>query len=199
MASIDIEQIKSALQYGGARPCLFYAQISFDTGAVINSDITSQLYNLEWYCQASSLPKSTIGSVDVSYMGRKIKVAGNRTFSDWTVTVINDEDFALRKAFERWSANINTHIGNTRLTSSAPSSYKANGHIYQLSVTGEKIAHYVFSGIFPTEVGEIKTDWSTENSIETFDVTFACDYWTLTDINTNDNSTGGLYTTSELG
>ena len=140
-------------------------------------------------CIRDRLPASTVGSVDVGYFGRKIKLSGDRTFADWSVTVMNDEDFALRNAFEEWSNLMNTMVSN-RLSPAVAgpvgggslTSYKADMIVQQFAKDGPGdesgiLRQYVFVGAFPTNIGAIGLDWDTTNTVESFDVTFAYDYW----------------------
>ena len=116
--------------------------------------------------------------IEVPYFGRKIKVAGDRTFAEWTVTIINDEDFLIRNAMEQWSNSINSHAGNIReFGSASPLLYKSNAQITQFSKTGVPIREYTFNGMFPTEVSAIEMAWETTDAIEEFTVTFQYDFW----------------------
>jgi hypothetical protein len=107
-------------------------------------------------------------------------LAGQRIFDNWTVTVINDEDFKVRKALETWSYNINSYSGNIReFPTAAPSEYKARAEVIQFSKTGEELRTYVFEGIFPLALGPIELSWENGNAIEEFQCEFALDYWTV--------------------
>lgn len=127
--------------------------------------------------QAASLPGSIIESIDVPYFGRKIKVHGDRVFQDWAVTVMNDQDFAIRAIMEKWHNEINTIVSNKLSTDLAPLNYKATAEVTQYSPTGAVIRAYKFNGIFPTQIEAIPLDWNQTNSIEQFGVQFAVDYW----------------------
>jgi len=171
----SIDTIRAKLVGGGARPTLFSVQLNspFDTNLGINSP---------FMCKASSLPASTIGEFNIPYMGRMLKVAGDRSYGDWVVTIINDEDFAIRAALERWSNAIQGPVSNLRNSgaSSEISSYKADATITQYDKTGAAIYQYTFHGLFPKSIGEIELTWDTPDTIETFQTTFAYDYFTRT-------------------
>jgi hypothetical protein len=129
----------------------------------------------------------------VPYFGRTIKLAGDRSFADWSVTVMNDEDYIVRNMFEDWSNKINQLAGNRKLLSN--NSYKfSDALVTQFSKDGTPIRAYNFVGIFPVQVSNMALDWDNTNSIQTFDVTFAYDYWIpvqqagSTFINTGDSS-----------
>ena len=167
----SIENIKSQLVGGGARNALFKASFTYPDGV---GERSSQ--KLEFMCKASSgIPQSTITPIDVDYMGRKVKVAGSRpAFPDWTLTVINDEDFLIRNDLEKWMNFINGHVDNQQPVGLRE--YKTEGYLDQLSKDGSIIRRYTFKGIFPTNLAEIALDWSSEE-IQKFDVTFAIDWW----------------------
>lgn len=171
----SIQNIKSNLTGGGARSCLFEA--SFTIPQVLGPTSSQKL---QFLCKGTSIPESTISALDVDYMGRKVKVAGTRAaFADWTVSVLNDEDFAIRNDLEKWLNYMNGHVDNSQQV--ALTSYKTDGTLTQLSKDGSKLRTYTFKGIFPTSVGSIALDWSTD-SIETFDVTFAVDWWEVSGV-----------------
>lgn len=181
--------------FGLARPTLFKVELSFPTLI----DDTEQLKRRgSFLCQAAQLPASIVDAVEVGYFGRKIKVQGDRVFQDWTVTIMNDEDFNLRDAFEQWHNAINGIVSNT-LDEGAASivpgggglggSYKVEAFVTQFAKTGPgesdvnggvargAIKSYKFDGLFPTSIDAIQVDWNATNQYETFDVTFAYDWW----------------------
>ena len=99
-----ISDFKSRLSGGGARPNLFEVELAFPDAVAIANDV---LQKSRFLVKAAALPASTIAPVDIPFRGRILKVAGDRTFETWTVTVINDTDFAIRSAFEKWMNSIN--------------------------------------------------------------------------------------------
>jgi len=191
--AFKIQDIKTALEFGGARPSLFRVELDLPLaisggqilpqGGSQAADKTTFKNKLSFLCNAASLPSSTIAPIEVSYFGRKIKVAGNRTFPEWTLTIINDEDFALRNAFESWMGAINGHTTNLRNSgaTSTPDTYKVDGKVLQFGKADDQspIRKYQFQGLFPTEVSAIETNWATENEIESFTVTLQYDLWVL--------------------
>lgn len=169
--AFNINDIRSQLTYGGAKASLFQVQITNPVNGA--GDL-----KVPFMVQAAQLPESTLGTIEVPYFGRKVKIAGDRTFAEWTVTIINDEDFAIRNAMEQWMAAINSHQGNIR--QGGPSTYKSQAQIIQYSKSGEAIREYTFNGLFPTTVAPIAMDWNTTDDIERFDVTFQYDWWEVT-------------------
>jgi hypothetical protein len=145
---------------------------------------TSVAQKINFTCRASQIPASTVAAVDVPYFGRKVKVAGDRTFDDWSVTIINDEDYLVRVFMEAWSNALNTMQSNIRLaqaingpTGALGSGYKSNALVTAYGKNGTVIGAYDFVGIFPTQVSAMGMDWENTNAVQTFDVVFAYDYW----------------------
>jgi hypothetical protein len=169
--AFNVNEIRSQLTLGGARNSLFQVTIQNPANGV--ADI-----KVPFLVKAAQIPASTLGTIEVPYFGRKIRLAGDRTFADWTVTVINDEDFLIRNAMEQWSNQIQSLQGNLRTFGGAsPSLYKAQAQVTQFSKTGVPIRTYQFSGIYPSNIAPIELDWNATDTIEEFQVTFQYDYW----------------------
>jgi hypothetical protein len=164
-----INEFKSRLTYGGARPTLFQVQLSNPIAPLANIKIPFMV-------KTASLPSSTVGSIIVPWMGRQVKYGGDRQFEDWTVTVINDEDFQIRNALEAWSNNINTHVSNMR---ALPQNYKSDARVIQYGKDGRILRAYKFQGLFPINISDIPLAWEQQDTIEDFTVTFQYDVWTV--------------------
>lgn len=173
--AFNINEMRSQLTYGGARQNLFQVQIN-------NPANSSGDAKTRFMCQAAQLPGSDLGVIPVFYFGRQMKLAGDRTFAEWTVTIINDEDFLIRNAMEEWSNAINRLQRNVREINR----YKSQAQVTQFSKDGSRIRTYEFNGIFPSNISPIEMDWSTTDQIELFQVTFQYDYWTVGDSTTGD-------------
>ena len=172
-----ISQFKSALKGGGARPNLFEVELTtLPTGISWDAD------TFKYLCKAAAIPASNIAEIGVPFRGRTFKVAGDRTIDNWSVTIINDEDFKLRRAFESWTelvARLDNNLGATN-----PGAYMSNATVYQLgrgssvnSTTnaGEDssiLAAYQFIDIFPTNVSNIDLSYDSSDTIEEFTVEF---------------------------
>jgi len=170
--AFDINEMRSELSFGGARPTLFYVELTGPAEEGGNYRLAP------FHIRAASLPESTINPIEVPYYGRKIKVAGDRVFDMWNVTVMNDEDFPLRDNFEKWHNRINTVRSNLNtFSSSAPNNYKSTGVITQLGKTGNEVRKYRFNGLFPIQISPIEMDWEATDQIEMFNVTFAYDWY----------------------
>ena len=167
--AFNINEMRSQLQFGGARQNLFQVDISNPA----NSDGDRKT---RFMCQAAQLPGSDLGVIPVFYFGRQMKLAGDRTFAEWTVTIMNDEDFLIRNAMEEWSNQINRLQRNVREIGPG---YKSQATVTQFGKDGTKIRTYDFNGIFPSTISPIELDWSTTDQIELFQVTFQYDYWSV--------------------
>jgi hypothetical protein len=178
--AFNIQEIRSQLQLDGARPALFQVRLTNP----INS--TADI-KVPFMVKAASLPDWNMGVVEVGYFGRKIKVAGDRTFSEWNITVINDEDFQIRNALEQWNNSLNLLQGNYRgLASASPTLYKSTAQVIQYGKTMEPIREYTFNGVWPSNIAPIRVDWDAQNQIEEFDVTLQYDWYNVTSTITGD-------------
>lgn len=185
----NISAFKSnGLVYGGARPSLFNVFMSVPPGIGIDNVSVDKF---RFVCKTAELPESKIGAIEVPYFGRKIKVAGERTFADWGVTVLNDEDFSVRSMFESWSNALNRMVSNVRDPAIATEDYKVDLDIIQYGKDGSTIRAYQLIGAFPTTIGPISLNWETANAIEEFAVAFSYDYWVPL-VETSDKKAGGI-------
>ena len=169
MAILGVDDFKSKIRGGGARPNLFKATVNFPAYAGGDVELTS------FMCKGAQLPVSQMNVVDVPFRGRQLKVAGDRTFEPWTVTIINDTDFTVRDSMERWANGINAHSANTGLTN--PVDYQADLIVEQLDRDESVIKTYNFRGCFPTNVSQIDLSYETVDTSEEFTVEFQVQYW----------------------
>ncbi|CAB4182204.1 tail tube protein [uncultured Caudovirales phage] len=178
MASgFNISTFKSrGLTLGGARPALFEVFLRVPDG--VGAD-QSSADKFRFTCSAAQLPAASTASIPVGYFGRKINIAGDRTFTDWSVTIMNDEDFLVRSMFEKWSNSLNRLEANVRdpAYSGNENSYKTDLSVIQYGKDGTAIREYHIIGAFPTSIDAISLNWDSASSIETFGVTFSYDYW----------------------
>ena len=159
----NIHEFQSRFK-GGVRPNLFQCVVTPASG---------HLPNFEFHCKGTSLPASTIGNIDVPYHGRQLKVPGDRTFADWTVTVFNDSGMIIRGYFEEWMAKMQSHEENT----SSLSNPYGRGQVYQLNREGGMMRSYIISSMYPTEVAAIDLAWDSNDAVEEYAVTFAVNHW----------------------
>lgn len=172
--SFNITEFRSQLVGDGARPNLFEVELPFPAF----SNPTDARKKMTFMCKSAALPGVSIGTIPIQYFGRELKFAGNKTFADWSVTVINDEDFMIRNAFERWMSGINSHALNIRNPLALnPGTYSVDGKVKQYGKQGNLIKEYKFVGLFPTDISPIDVDWGSNDTIEEFTVTFAYQWW----------------------
>ncbi len=165
-----IDDFKARLQGGGARANLFRAIITFPGFAGGDTELTSFL------CKAAQLPASVVGNIAVPFRGRNINIAGDRTFEPWTITIINDTDFAVRNAMERWMNAINEHRNNKGLQN--PSEYQTDMSVQQMDRQENVIKEVQLFGCFPTNVSAIDLAYDSNDAIEEFTVELQVSYWT---------------------
>jgi hypothetical protein len=166
-----ITDFKSKLSGGGARSNLFEVVLSFPDSAPADTNV---LDKSRFLVKAAALPGSTVTPLDVAFRGRTLKLAGDRTFETWTITVINDTDFSIRSAFEKWMNAINRVSDNTGITD--PALYQADGFVYQLDRDGSTLRAYHFYDIFPTNISAINLAYETD-SIQEFTVEMQILWW----------------------
>ena len=173
--SFNIATFKSkGLVYGGSRPSLFNVKLNVPASLGLS---TVSKEKFQFVCQAAELPAATVSPIEVGYFGRKIKVAGDRTYSDWTVSVMNDEDFSVKSLFEAWSNGLNRFVSNIRDPLLSSEQYKVDLEIVKYSKDGSITRAYTMIGAWPMEVGPITQNWNDQNKVEQFEVTFCYDYW----------------------
>ena len=188
-----LSQFKNRLAGGGARPNLFEVLIpSFPSAVgdrVWRTGAGREAQTFSFLAKAAQLPASTVAEVPVPFRGRVLKVAGDRTFEPWVVTVINDEDFQPRTAFEIWMNTISKLDDATGVTN--PASYMTDAYVTQFgrgrvanstkNVGGKssELRSYKFYDIFPTEISAIDLNYENTDTIEEFQVTFQVQYFTV--------------------
>ena len=199
-----ISNFKSALRGGGARPNLFEVAIP-DMPSYVDGGIYGNVdkSTLRFMCKAANMPASNVAPVDVPFRGRILKVAGDRTFDPWTITVINNTDWALRQTFEDWSNMINNRVYDFGVTQ--PVEYHTNASVLQLArntpagtgqdQTGDSnipiVSKYKFYGMWPSQVSSVALDYGSTDTIEEFQVTFQVEYWNQMDPKWEEQGKGG--------
>jgi hypothetical protein len=173
--AFNVAEFRANMIGDGARPNLFSVSLTFPTIAQ-NSVAAGQ--KVTFMAKTAQLPGSTVGTVPVYYFGRELKFAGNRTFADWTLTIINDEDFTIRNSIESWMNAINSHAGNVRNSAAlGTSGYTVDATVTQYGKTGGELKKYKFVGLFPVDLAPIDLDWGSNDAIEEYQTTFAYQWW----------------------
>ena len=187
-ADRTIDRFKSRLSGGIARPNLFEVVLTFPDG-VVDPSVNDLDSKVRFLVKGAALPASVVTPINIPFRGRNLKIAGDRTFDVWTVTVINDTDFALRGSFERWMnsiAQVSTNAGNTN-----PVDYQTDAIVHQLgrapvsggagaqeSATDQPILRsYQFHGIWPTNISAIELSYDNTDAIEEFTVELQVQWW----------------------
>ena len=167
-----ISDFKSKLTGGGARPNLFEVELAFPEAVRVDNEV---LEKSRFLVKAAALPASTIAPIDIPFRGRILKVAGDRTFETWTITIINDVDFSIRSAFEKWMNTINKMTDATGLTD--PTLYQKDAIVKQLDRDGSVLRSYKFWDIFQTNISTIDLSYETTDTIQEFTVELQVHYW----------------------
>jgi len=162
-----ISDFKSKLKGGGARPNLFEVELTFPSIVGVQ-DENEVIENSRFLVKAANLPASTVANIDIPFRGRILKIAGDRTFETWTITVINDTSFSIRSAFEKWMNTINKLNDGTGETD--PALYQVDAKVHQLDREGRTLRKYVFKDVFPTNISAIDLSYETTDTIQEFTV-----------------------------
>jgi hypothetical protein len=187
-----LDQFKGRMLGGGARPNLFECELFFPSDSIPLGTTEDALSDkTRFLVKAANLPASTLGVIDVPFRGRNLKIAGDRTFDPWTITVINDSDFIIRTAFERWMNLINKHEDNAGKNN--PVDYQKEVYVKQfgraltngstpISATQIPVLkQYKFYGVFPTSVSDIALSYDSSDTIEEFTVDLQVQWWDALD------------------
>lgn len=199
---MTVQAFKNALAGGGARPNQFRVRGTFPSGATgtlgtvlgavggaVGGDVGNLLgaannliggggpsRKVEFLCKAASLPNFSLGTIEVPYRGRTIKFPGDRTFQSWSITIVNDTDFAIRNAFEQWSDLINSHVQNVGPSGLLQVSQR--WEVDQLDRTGSVLKTYSFEDCWPSEISSIDLSFDSNDQIEEFTVELQFNFFT---------------------
>ena len=182
-----LDTFKSKLLGGGVRPNFFEVELKFPTLGIDDNDVSDRT---RFLVKGANLPASIIAPISVPFRGRELKIAGERSFDSWTITVINDSNFVLRDAFEKWMNVINKVSDNAGEVD--PTVYQQEAYVHQLGrapITNQAgvpatsgntvpiLRSYHFHGVFPTNVSSIELSYDSNNVIEEFSVEFQVQWW----------------------
>ena len=162
----NINDFKSALKGGGARANQFQVTMPFPGFAAVGGETRT----MSFLCKATNLPGMTLGEVPVPFRGRQLFIAGDRVFDAWTTTIMNDTDFLIRNAMERWMNGINANSDNSGLEN--PSDYQVDAFVDQLDRAGQVIKSYTFRGLWPLTIAPIELAYDGNDAVEEFEVTY---------------------------
>ena len=181
-----IDDFKASVVSDFARPNLFQVDLNFPTG-IINDASLSNFG--KFTVRAANLPSSQIGVIEVPFRGRVLKIAGDRTFEPWTITIMNDSNFVLRSAFELWAnaiqaADENFTAAGTLGDESDSTGYFADMTVHQLARdlkdgdSPKVLKSYKFYNLFPSNISAIDLDYGNNDAVEEFTVELQVQYWT---------------------
>jgi hypothetical protein len=184
---VDQQAFRSSLQFDGARPNLFEIQLTFPpvvgTGGTAPGTLGGAMQALTFRARATALPGDTIPMIEVPYFGRTIKIPATHTFAEWKFTVVEDENFIIRTAFERWMSGINSHVGNLRLPEfiRQDGGYAQDGLVTQFGKVGDPIKQYKMVGSWPVDLSPIEVAWDANDALDEYTVTMALQWWETPD------------------
>ena len=161
-----LDEFRSQLLGGGARNNQYRVEINNPPAGAVGLDSR----NAAFLCTAAQLPGMTIAEVEVPFRGRSLFIPADRSFEPWTVTFLNDTNFAIRNAMERWNNSMNNLVTGQGFT--LHDEYTADLRVSQLDRDDSVLKTYTFVNAFPLEVSAIDLAAGTSDTIETFDVTF---------------------------
>lgn len=181
-----LDDFKANVAADFARPNLFQVDLSFPSGIINNASLVELG---KFTVRAANLPASQIGVIEVPFRGRVLKIAGDRTFEPWTITIQNDSNFTLRTAFELWASSVQAYNENFTSAAGLGDGDDATGYFSDMTVhqlardikDGEKpkiLKSYRFYNVFPSAIAAIDLDFGNNDAIEEFTVELQTQYWT---------------------
>ena len=185
-----IDDFKANVASDFARPNLFQVDLNFPSGIINNSS----LINLgKFTVRAANLPASQVGVIEVPFRGRTLKIAGDRTFEPWTITVMNDSKFKLRAAFEKWASSIQGYAENFTVARGLGDRDDSTGYFADMTVqqlsrdiragkAPKVLKAYRFYNVFPSNIAAIDLDYGSNDAVEEFTVELQVQYWTPTKV-----------------
>jgi hypothetical protein len=167
---MDISKFKGLLGAGGARPNQFRVLLSFPSYVVVPNKEYSLLVT------GAAVPASNVNPTLIQYRGREVKLAGERIFDPWTITIVNDTEFSLRRPFEEWMNGMNNLVDNTGVLT--PRDYQIDLEVEHLDRNDEVLQTYKLHSAFPINMSEIALQYGQNDVIEEFTVTFQYQHYT---------------------
>jgi len=174
-----IDEYLYAMREGGARQYLFSVYFNFPSSIGILEDDMKK--NIKYYVRTSSLPESTYEDIVIPYPGYSFKMAGNRTYADWTVSLNIDKKNDVLKIFHDWHNMIYNPQDHTY---SAPIQYMLNQNLWMLGPDLKPTSEYVLYAAWPKAIGNITMDYSS-TELMSVDITFSYQYYMRRDSTTD--------------
>ena len=167
----NINEFKSRLSGGGARANQYKVTMNFPAYSAVGGETS----DLSYLCTATAIPGQNLGTVAVPFRGRVLNLVGDRTFNPWSITVLNDTDFKIYRAMERWMNGMNNMTDNEGLTN--PANYQVDVTVDHLDRNGATLKRYILRGAFPTSLDDISLSAGDNDTVETFSVAFTYQYF----------------------
>lgn len=187
----NLTSFKDKIGYG-LRPNLFQVSVqtlgSSITGATGSNQATGTDAAFTFLCRSAGIPASTVGTVEVPFRGRVIKLPGDRTFESWTVTVMADEELQLRAFFEAWMDRLNKHDDGAGYTDNYSATLKVDqlkrgtNSGTDLTDPHSIIRTYTFNNAFPSNISQIDLSYDNNNTVAEYTVEFQYDWWETSDV-----------------
>jgi len=185
-----IDDFKANVASDFARPNLFQVDLAFPSGIINNASL---IRLGKFTVRAANLPSSQIGVIEVPFRGRTLKIAGDRTFEPWTITVMNDSKFKLRAAFEKWASSIQGYAENFTVARGLGDRDDSTGYFADMTVqqlsrdiragkAPKVLKAYRFYNVFPSNIAAIDLDYGSNDAVEEFTVELQVQYWTPTKV-----------------
>jgi len=178
MAVLNVDQFKKTLKGGGARSNLFTVELDLPDAISFDGEGSLNEFS-QFLVKTAEIPGSTISPIIIPFRGRQLKISGDKTFEPWTVTILNDVDFTIRRSLESWMNFMNNHQDNQG--ESNPVNYEANLKVAQIDRNTGTVRdgqQWTFVGAWPSDLAAIPVSFDAENQIEEYQVTFQYQYWT---------------------
>ncbi len=179
----NLTSFKGKIGYG-VRPNLFMVQVTDLEDNLTDSDkVKGTDADFTFLCRSAGIPASTIGTVEVPFRGRVIKLPGDRTFESWTITVMADEDMSVRGYFEKWMEKLNKHESGAGYTEDFASTLRVSQLARGTATTTalkdphSVVRSYDFYNAFPTNIAQIDLSYDNNNTIAEYTVEFQYDWW----------------------
>ena len=136
-----------------------------ENGAVVPS-------GLDIRAKGAQLPTAEMGIMEIPYKGRKVKIPAERSFSEWTVTVMETNDMNVRRSFEKWMSVMDAEDEIKRNTAalSTIDVILLKGDNSTPSIT------YTLYGAFPSSLASVDLSFDEQTAPLEYSVTFQYSY-----------------------
>jgi hypothetical protein len=158
-----------------ARPNRFTVEVYIPSTIGID---TSKIEIFTWTAQSASIPSRSQGEVSIKFHGMELKLPGDYSKQNLSITFLNDYDFVGKSLIEKWM-----EFGGQRVADNNEKTYAANmlGATIVVNQKGRtdvsSLASYKFYDVFPISMSAIDLDMTNTDQIEKFTVDFSYSYF----------------------